>query len=110
MGEAPSDDNYSANGSARLSSVRSWLSQWSVDDSLADGPKRLAETSVPVLSINFTQDEIVFPSDVQVWRAAMGRRGEHHEIADCGHYPMKKPAIVDQVADMLAAWARRTLG
>jgi len=109
MGEAPSHDNYSANGSARLSSVRSWLSQWSVDDSLADGPKRLAETSVPVLSINFTQDEIVFPSDVRAWRTGMGSRGEHHEIDGCGHYPMKKPPIVEQVADMVVGWSRRTL-
>lgn len=109
MGEAPSHDNYSANGSARLSSVRSWLSQWSIDESLADGPKRLAETKAQVLSLNFTQDEIVFPSDVRIWRAAMGSRGEHHEIDGCGHYPMKNPEMVEKVADMLAAWARRTL-
>ena len=109
MGEEPAHDNYSANGSARLSSLRSWLSMWSIDDSLADGPKRLAETSVPVLSLNFTQDEIVFPSDVAIWRAAMGQRGEHHEIDGCGHYPMKKPPIVETVADMVVGWARRTL-
>lgn len=109
MGDDPAHDNYSANGSARLSSVRSWLSQWSIDDSIADGPKRLAETSVPVLSINFTQDEIVFPSDVRAWRAAVGSRGEHHEIDGCGHYPMKNPPIVEKVADMVVNWARATL-
>lgn len=109
LGNKLADDNYAPNGSARLSSVRSWLSQWSIDHSLADGPRRIAETSVPILNINYAQDEIVFPSDMQAWRSAIGARGEHHDIDGCGHYPMGKPHIVDQVCDLLLEWAERKL-
>lgn len=109
MGKPLANDNYAANGSARLSTVRSWLSQWSIDDSRADGPKRVSETSVPILNVNFRQDEIVFPSDMDAWRASIGARGEHHDIDGCGHYPMTKPHIVDRVADLIAEWAGRKL-
>ena len=109
LGKPLSDDNYATNGTARLSTVRSWLSQWSIDCSMADGPKRVAETTVPVLNINFMQDEIVFPSDMQRWRAAVGNRGEHHDIDGCGHYPMTKPPVIEKVADMLVDWSRRAL-
>ena len=109
LGNHPANDNYAANGSARMSTVRSWLSQWSIDHSLADGPRRIAETSVPVLNINFRQDEIIFPSDMQAWVSATGRRAEHHDLDGCGHYPMAKPHMVDRVADLMAEWSRRIL-
>ncbi len=109
LGNKLADDNYAPNGSARLSTVRSWLSQWSIDCSMADGPKRIAETTVPVLNINYMQDEIVFPSDMNEWRHAVGARGEHHNIEGCGHYPMGKPHIIDKVCDMLVEWSERKL-
>lgn len=109
LGKPLADDNYAANGTARLSTVRSWLSQWSIDESRADGPKRIAETTVPILNINFRQDEIVFPSDMDAWRAGIGARGEHHDLDGSGHYPMTKPHIVDRVADMIVEWADRKL-
>jgi len=109
LGKPLADDNYAANGSARLSTVRSWLSQWSIDESKADGPRRIAETSVPVININFMQDEIVFPSDMQAWRMAISERGEHHDINGCGHYPMSKPPIVESTTDLIVEWAKRKL-
>jgi pimeloyl-ACP methyl ester carboxylesterase len=109
LGKPLADDNYAANGTARLSTVRSWLSQWSIDCSMADGPKRVAETTVPVTNINFMQDEIVFPSDMRKWRSAVGNRGEHHDIDGCGHYPMTKPHVIEKVADMLVEWSSRVL-
>lgn len=109
LGTHPAEDNYAPNGSARLSTVRSWLSQWSIDHSLADGPKRIKETSVPILNINFRQDEIIFPSDMRAWIEATGPRAEHHDLEGCGHYPMGKPHMVDKVADLMAQWSRRVL-
>ena len=109
MGTHPADDNYAANGSARLSTVRSWLSQWSYDLSRADGPARVAETKVPLININFRQDEIVFPSDMKAWVQATGTRAQHHDLEGSGHYPMSKPPIVEQVADLIAEWSRRVL-
>jgi hypothetical protein len=109
LGAHPAEDNFAPNGSARLSTVRSWLSQWSIDHSLADGPRRIAETSVPILNINFRQDEIIFPSDMKAWVDATGDRAEHHDLEGCGHYPMTKPHMVDKVADLLAEWSRRVL-
>lgn len=43
-------------------SLRSWLSQWSLDDSNCDGPYHLARTSVPALVMYGTADQVCFPS------------------------------------------------
>ncbi|MSQ71570.1 MAG: alpha/beta hydrolase [Betaproteobacteria bacterium] len=109
LGTQPAADNYSPNGSARLTTLRSWLSTWSLDHTRADGPACIAQTSVPVLSVNFVQDEIIFPSDAAAYEAAIGARGARHDLHGSGHYPMGKPEIVDKVVDLLAGWSARVL-
>ncbi|MEO6626239.1 MAG: alpha/beta hydrolase, partial [Burkholderiaceae bacterium] len=59
--------NYGTLGLARTCSMRSWLSQWSLRTARADGPKCLARTSVPVLSVSYTADPIIFPSQSALW-------------------------------------------
>src|SRR5690606_2043612 len=62
--------NYGHNSMARLSSLRSWLSQWSLRLTRADGPRCLERTSVPVFVARFSADGIVFPSQIEPWPRA----------------------------------------
>ena len=96
--------NYAANGTARYSTLRSFLSQWSVQYSRADGPRCLAQTSVPVLNIDYTADQIVFPSQIADWSAAATGRCTEIKIRNDSHYPQSNPAAVSEIVDKLIEW------
>jgi dienelactone hydrolase len=61
MGD-PRRANDAPAGVARFSSLRSWLSQWSVDDSNADGPRCAARVTVPALVVTNSADDACTPS------------------------------------------------
>ena len=96
--------NYVANGTARFSTLRSFLSQWSLQYSRADGPRCLADTSVPVLNMDYTADQIVFPSQIADWSAAAAGRYTDVKIRHVGHYPQSNLASVNEIADKLVEW------
>ncbi len=96
--------NYAPNGTARFCTLRSFLSQWSLQCSRADGPKCLASTSVPVLSMNYTADQIVFPSQIGDWVGAATGRCTELEIRNAGHYPQSDARMVHDIADRLVDW------
>ncbi len=96
--------NYGPNCLGRYSTLTSWLSQWSAD-SCADGPVNLAATSVPVLQLEYTADQAVFPSDVEAWSRAAGDREQHHAVKGATHYLREQPKLLDEVADHLEAFA-----
>jgi len=98
--------NLAANGLARFCTLRSFLSQWSVRHTRADGPRCLAQTDVPVLILNYTADQTVFPSHVAAWSAAAGQRGTLYDIEGAPHYLTGHPDMTAQVARILADWGR----
>ena len=49
-------------GLARFCTLRSWLSQWSLDESNADGERAAARIGVPVLVVGNTADDACTPS------------------------------------------------
>ncbi len=49
-------------GLARFSTLRSWLSQWSIDDANADGVRASAEVTIPALVVSNSADNVVTPS------------------------------------------------
>lgn len=53
--------NNSPIGLARYSSLRSWLSQWSYDDSNADGVRCAEKISIPALVIGNSADDAITP-------------------------------------------------
>lgn len=97
--------NYAPNNIGRFSTLRSFLSQWSKSHSRADGPACLAKTTVPVLNVNYTGDELVFPSDIKNWNTAAEGRCEYVEFKGVAHYPDDDSDMVDKIADQLADWA-----
>jgi pimeloyl-ACP methyl ester carboxylesterase len=98
--------NYSSNGLARFCTLRSFLSQWSPWHSRAHGPKCLAETSVPVLVVNHTADQTVFPSHIDAWIAAAGARGTRYDLKGAPHYADDRPELVEELCDLLVEWGR----
>jgi fermentation-respiration switch protein FrsA (DUF1100 family) len=49
-------------GLARFCTLRSWLSQWSVDDANGDGVRAGADVTVPALVVANSADNVVTPS------------------------------------------------
>jgi pimeloyl-ACP methyl ester carboxylesterase len=97
--------NRAAAGLARHTTLHSWLSQWSLEASHAGAERNVARVSVPLLFLQGTADQGVFPSDVRALFAAApmdDKRlcsipgGEHH-FAD-------QPAHRRMVGDLIEDW------
>lgn len=100
----PKTVNASAYAMGRVSSLTAFLSQWS-SRSQADGPANLARCSHPVLLLNYTADQSTFPSTRDAWMSAAPGRVRSIDIRGGNHYLAGQPALVDQVADHIAAFA-----
>ncbi len=95
--------NYAASQMGRVTSLTAFLSQWS-QRSRADGPSNLARTSAPVLLCTYTADASTFPSTRDAWLRAAAGRIRNVDIPGGNHYLAGQPALVEQVADAMAAW------
>jgi len=108
-GDDPRQMNSGVSNLGRFTSLTAWLSQWSLE-SRADGPTNLAQTSVPVLHLEYTADAAVFPSDIREWSAAITSRGRttretFHRINKGNHYLKGQPELIERVADLTLAWS-----
>lgn len=105
-------DPYAANFSpatlGHLTSLRSWLSQWSVDESECDGPRHLARVSVPVLVVYGTGDNACFPSHARsLYDAVRHDDKELIAVPGAGHYFQGQPELMRQTAERILGWLRR---
>ncbi|MDC0989508.1 hypothetical protein OAR29_03100 [Rhodospirillales bacterium] len=100
----PKQINYAANNIGRFTTLRSFLSQWSMRLSRANGPKCLSNTTVPVLNVNFTADKCVFPSQIEMWSKACGDRCTDYSLKGAEHYPHHTPNKIDELSDVIAEW------
>lgn len=100
--------NYAGNSMGRYTSLTAFLSQWS-SASRADGPSNLARTTSPTLLLTYTADRSTFPSTRDAWLAAGAARMRNVDIQGGNHYLAGQPALVQQVADAIAAWIERSV-
>ncbi len=92
-------------GLARFTSLRSWLSQWSYDDSNADGLKCAAKLTHPLLVIENSDDDGVTPSHAaRLMAAAKGAKQTHHVIQGANHYYFGQPKLSAEAAEKAKAW------
>jgi pimeloyl-ACP methyl ester carboxylesterase len=98
--------NYAANSMARMSSLRSWLSQWSIRLSRADGPACLKRTTVPVLVVRYSADGIVYPSQAKRWIHAAGKRSSTFVLTGARHFLRGQIDLQNTLADRLVDWGR----
>jgi pimeloyl-ACP methyl ester carboxylesterase len=92
-------------GLGRFSTLRSWLSQWSIDESRADGIACAGRLSVPVLVIRNGADDAVPVSHPQLlFEAVPHGDKELVEIAGAGHYYFGQPEKLAESVGHCLRW------
>lgn len=108
MGE-PETANTGPVGLARFSMLRSWLSQWSIDHSRADGPTCARSITVPLLAIEHSADDAVPQPDVRrMFDAYAGTRKEFHCIEGASHYFKGQPEQLAQAVRHISRWTQES--
>ena len=106
MGD-PETANNGPVGLARFSTLRSWLSQWSPDDTHAHGETCAAGISVPMLSIEHTADDAVpQPHTHRIHTASASRDKTMVAIQGANHYFVGQTALLDQAVKLCTDWMR----
>jgi dienelactone hydrolase len=94
-------------GLARFSTLRSWLSQWSIDDSNADGVACARRVSVPFLAIEHSADDAVpQPHTSLIYAAAASRDKTMKVIRGANHYFVGQPDLMKQAVAISTDWMR----
>ncbi len=95
-------------GLARFSTLRSWLSQWSYDDTNATGLGNAARISCPVLVINNTADLACTPSHAKRLFDAVGHQDkEYCDVTGADHYYIERPDLLGEATAKCSDWIAR---
>jgi hypothetical protein len=92
-------------GLGRFTTLRSWLSQWSYDESRANGEVNARRISRPVLVVNNTADLACTPSHAQRLFDAVASKDKaivHIEGAD--HYYAERRDLLPKATAEISAW------
>ena len=101
----PETVNSGPVGLARFSTLRAWLSQWSIDDTNAEGERCAAAVTVPLLAIENTADDAVPQSHVgRLYRAAGSRDKSFTAIEGATHYYVGQPEHLRRAVDISMQW------
>lgn len=101
----PETVNNGPVGLARFSTLRAWLSQWSIDDSRADGIACAETISVPFLAIeNAADDAVPQPHTRMIFEAAGSRDKTFRVIDGATHYYAGQPELLDEAASIIRTW------
>ncbi|MCU1616673.1 MAG: alpha/beta hydrolase [Frankiales bacterium] len=95
-------------GFGRFSTLRSWLSQWSIEDSRADAAACAATLTAPFLAIENSADDGAPPSHMREVFAACASPDKRYEvIPGANHYYAGQPELLQRASatalDFLAA-------
>lgn len=94
-------------GLARFCTLRSWLSQWSYDESRAHGERNAAGTRVPTLVVVNGADDAVPPSHMRrLYDAIPHPDKEMHEIAGASHYYIGQRSELARAVRSFTEWAQ----
>lgn len=92
-------------GLGRFSTLRSWLSQWSIDHSNADADANAAHISVPFLAIeNSADDAVPQPHVGAVFAAAASPDKVMRVIKGANHYYAAQPDLLAETAGIVRDW------
>ena len=95
-------------GLARFTTLRSWLSQWSFDDSRADGLGNASRISCPVLVVNNTADLACTPSHARrLFDAVASADKEIVQIDGADHYYIERPDLLPTAVAAVGGWLAR---
>jgi len=98
-------------GLARFSTLRSWLSQWSYDDTNSTGLGNASRISCPVLVINNTADLACTPSHAQRLYEAVGHDDkQYHDVKGADHYYIERPDLLPEAVKICTDWIGKKFG
>lgn len=98
-------ENHSPVGLARFTTLRAWLSQWSLDDSNADALKCLPLTSVPTFVLDNQKDDLVLPSHIDsAFEAIPHARKKLHREPEAKHYYFGQIDVLIRVVQVMYSW------
>jgi pimeloyl-ACP methyl ester carboxylesterase len=101
----PETANTGPAGIARFSTLRAWLSQWSLDDSRADAIASVRTISTPLLVVeNEADDAVPLAHPRQVFEAATMADRSFHRIDGATHYYKDQPEHLRAAVERLTAW------
>ncbi len=105
----PKTVNNGPVGLARFNTLRAWLSQWSYDDSHADGLECAKHITIPAIVIGNSADDACTPSHTHRLYQAIGHDNkELHEIKGANHYYFGQPQQMKEAIDHCAHWLRES--
>jgi hypothetical protein len=102
----PARANRNIYGVGLVSSLRTWLSMWSLEHSPCQAGPHLARLTVPTLLIEADADSGVFPSDAEAILGAVAATDKSRVTIAGDHYFLQPDGARDQVADTIAEWVR----
>jgi pimeloyl-ACP methyl ester carboxylesterase len=103
--------NFQPSTLGHYTTLRSWLSQWSLRCSRGDGPAALREVTVPVLVIYGTADQGCFPSHARALYGAATHRGKRLVALEGGrHYLNDQPELIRRMTETVWHWLDGVLG
>ena len=101
----PETANTGPVGIGRFSTLRAWLSQWSLDDSNADGPRCAPSIGVPLLAIeNSADDAVPQPHARIIHDAAASRDKTFRVIKGATHYYQGQPELLKRAVELCVGW------
>ena len=103
LGE-PVKANYGVFGVGTVSTLRSWLSMWSLRTSQCTAAPHLGRITLPSLIIHATADACVYDSDARALYDAVAARDKQLEFIKADHYLTEPGGARDEAADLIAAW------
>jgi alpha-beta hydrolase superfamily lysophospholipase len=105
---APVIANDGPVGLARFSTLRSWLSQWSLDDTPADGLGNASRVTIPALVVNNTADLACTPSHAQRLFAALNSEDKTHiNIKGADHYYIERRDLLAGAVAQISDWLKQ---
>lgn len=101
----PETVNSGPIGLARFCTLRSWLSQWSLDDSRANGFACAATIAAPLLVIEGSADDgVPQPDSRRIYDAAGSKDRTMHLIRGATHYYRNQPEQIAEATRTVRSW------
>ena len=100
----PKKANYGTFGIGTVSTLRTWLSMWSLRTSQCTAAPHLARIIVPSLVVHATADTGVFDSDARALYDAVAAADKTLAAIRADHYLQEPDGSREQAADLIAAW------
>ena len=101
----PETANSGPIGLARFSTLRAWLSQWSLADTNANGVKCATSITVPFLALEHSADDAVPQEHTgMVYKHVASRDKQMHVIKGASHYFVGQPELMQNTVELMLDW------